>query len=267
MEMKVNEYKLDVAEEREVWIKNGELYKTEDYKAIWNISKDKLGCIASNQYNIIQHNDVVNSLTKALENLNIKFNSKLREDTHRIFMDVEFEDAKIELKEVGEEFTCGMRLINSYDKTTGLIIVPMLKRLVCSNGMVMKVFSKGYAIRHNQKLVGDFEAIIERTLNEMINNSENLKIMINKCIGDSVEWELVDTILKNLIGRKKHIEAITLMLEEKKDISRWDLYNAITQYATHGEQLKPSIENWLQNKSQKLLENPLENYIEVESES
>lgn len=262
--MNINE--LDIGEVREVYIKNEDIQKTEDYKAIWNVSQNKLGCIASNSYNLIQHREVVNAMVSAINNLEIEHNISIKSSGHRIFVDVSFPKTKLYVSEVGEEFIGGLRLINSYDKTTGLLILPRLERLICANGMVIKTFVSGYCIRHNQKLVKNFEGIIEKALNDMINSCDKLKAMVNECIGDSVEWALVEKILKNLVSREKHIEGIFSKLEQKETVTRWDIYNAITNYATNGEQLKPNVENWLQNKAQKLLEKPLETFLEVKCE-
>ena len=250
---------LAVAEERQVYIStpSGKLEENKAYKAIWNLNTKTLGCIASNGYNIIQHREVVSSLLTALNNLNINYTFDVRSDGHRMFFDVKFPDTRMLIKK-GEEFIGGLRLVNSFDKTTGLLIMPRMERLVCSNGMILNHFITGFSIRHNQKLVEDFQIIVEKSINNMINSSSVLKAMINKCLEDSVEWKFAERILFNLLHRKKHVEAIIEILKKEESVTRWDIYNSITQYATHGAQLKPSVENWLQNKAQSLLETELE---------
>lgn len=255
---------LDVAEEREVYIKqpNGDFKQSEQHKAVWNLNKNILGCIASNKYNIIQHRAVVKALLEALQNLNINFTHRLQTDGNRLFLDIVFPSAKIYVAK-GEEFIAGIRLVNSYNKTTGLMVLPRLERLICSNGMVITSgFLAGYTIRHTQEFTKDFEGLIEKSIKSMIESNEKLKAMVNDCIGDSVEWKLAEKIFENLIARKKHIEEIFNRLEQKEAVTRWDLYNAITDYATHGEQLKPNVENWLQKKAEMLLTTPLKNYYE-----
>lgn len=255
---------LDVAEERSIYIKqpSGKFLKAKDHKAVWNLNQNALGCIASSEYNIIQHRHVVKSLIEALNNLNVQFTHKLQTDGNRIFLDIEFPSAKIYVQK-GEEFVAGIRLVNSYNKTTGLLILPRLVRLVCTNGMVMhQGFLQAYTIRHTQKLAEDFQGIVEKSIKSMIDGSVHLKAMINDCISDSIEWKLAEKVYANLLHRKKHIEEIFKRLEHKDQVTRWDLYNAITDYATHGEQLKPTIETWLQRKAERLLTTPLENYMQ-----
>lgn len=261
---------LDVAESRKVLIANpsGSVIEADRYQAVWNLNSNSLGCIASKEYNIIQHKEVVNSLFDAIKGLNLKFESNMRQQGHRIFLDVTFPDTKILIQAKGlvkgEEFVSGIRLINSYDKTTGLLILPRLERVICANGMIMSHFIQAYSIRHNQKLVQDFAQVIEKALAGMVNSCDTLKAVINDCIGDSTEWKCVELILENLIHYEKHRIGVmqTLKANEKlkaqKTLTRWDIYNAITSYCSHGEQLKPSIESWLQNKAQILLKTKLE---------
>jgi hypothetical protein len=249
---------LAVAEERQVFISTpgGDTKETQEYKAIWNLNTNTLGCIASKKYNIIQHRQVVNALFTALDNLNLKYEWEIKTDNHRLFLDVKFPETKMLIK-VGEEFIGGIRLVNSYDKTTGLLILPRLERLACANGMIVTKFLFAYSIKHNQKLVHDFEGVIGKSLNQMINSSSVLKALINNCIDDSVEWKYAGIVLFNLLHRKKHVKEIMMNLTEKDEVTRWDIYNSITQYATHGAQIKPTVESWLQYKAQQLLETEL----------
>lgn len=258
---------LDVAESRKVLIPSSSgdnLIEAEDYQAIYNLSKNSLGCIASKGYNIIQHRQVVSALFEAIENLNIPYEKKMRSQGHRVFLDITFPQTKVLVKAKGlvqgEEFVGGIRLINSYDKTTGLLILPRMERVVCANGMIVSQFIAGYSIRHNQTLVKDFQIVIEKAINGIVNSSSVLQAILNECIADSIEWQYCELVFKNLIKYKKHTEGILEILKQnKKDVvTRWDLYNCITAYCSHNAQLKPSIEAHLQNKAQHLLKTKLE---------
>jgi hypothetical protein len=44
--------------------------------------------------------------------------------------------------------------------------------------------------------------------------------------------------------------------KKKKKIDRWTLYNAITEYITHGEQMTPHIESLFQRQAEKVLITP-----------
>jgi hypothetical protein len=233
------------------------------FRAVTNQNTGKTVAMVSDGYFLAQHSEVVGSVTDALMNLNIKADASVRNDGNRVFVDIEFPESKL-YASVGEEFFCGIRVINSYNKTTGIMVLPRLVRLACANGMVVNVgWVHEFNIKHTQKLAEDFSKTVQIMIKEMVGSNEKFKAMMNNCIGDSVEWELLDKIMSKLVdGRNKHLEAIKKLLVEKyaKDKTaptRWDVYNAFTDYATHGEQIKPSIEQWIQSRAQKLLIMPL----------
>ena len=262
-ELKNAALSFDRAERRNVWIESGEHSKVLDNKhfAVWNLDKQKVSSIVSDRYNIVQHAHVVNEVVEALGNLNIQADAKVRNGGDRVFVDINFKDSKLYVKKE-EEFFQGVRIVNSYDKTTGIMILPQLVRLACDNGMVVNVgWVKEFCVSHTSKLADDFAKIIPQMIQSMTESSEKFKAMVNNCIGDSIEWEIMDRIMNGLIcDRKKHFEQIKIKLQEickENPPTRWDLYNAFTHYATHSKQIKPSVENWLQGRAQKVLMTPL----------
>jgi len=60
---------------------------------------------------------------------------------------------------------------------------------------------------------------------------------------------------------KKHRDAIYEILHKNMNLqsafTRWELYNALTQYATHGEQLSARVEERLQAKARQVMSQPL----------
>jgi hypothetical protein len=232
------------------------------HKGIWNVNKGKPVTIVSKDYTLVQHEQLVNAVADAVMNLNIPAEARIRDkgmtrdSGNKIYVDITFPQQKLSV--VGEEFFAGIRIINSYNKTTGVIVAPRLLRLKCMNGMVVEVgFTKTYHVAHTSEMVKDFESTIEQMLREMVNSNEKLKALVNSCIGDSIEWEMMERILRALSPQDKHFEALKEMLKGIERPTRWDLYNAFTAYATHGEQISPNVEAMLQSKAQKVLATPL----------
>lgn len=255
---------LDVAEDRQLFVGDSDVPETK-WKAVWNIDKEKVAAIVSKDYKIVQHRDVVESFIDACDGLNIKHSVNVRNHGNRIFVDVTFPDSKLYVKEKGEEFIAGFRLINSYDKTTGVHIIPRLMRLACLNGMIVDIkgFVKVFSYRHNQEMAQNFAGYMEKALAETVESHPKLQAMVNDCIGDSVEWATAEKVLQFLVGKRKHFEQVEKNIDRTKPITRWDIYNAITRYATHGEQLKPNIEMWLQKKAQELLVTPSKELLQL----
>lgn len=236
-------------------------------KAIFNLGQDKRAMYCSKGYHGVQHIDLVTGSESALLNLGItNYQKRINQQGHKMFVDLTFPELNIKLEKVGEEFATGIRLINSYDGSTGVMVLARVTRLACSNGMVIKTFGQSSLImKHNSNLVLELQAHIEKAITRIINNYPNLQHMVSDCMEDSVEWACVEQVMKGLIGRKKHIDAIRALLPEKTtELTRWDLYNAITAYATHGEQLMPNIEAWLQSKAEKVLHTSFEALPKIE---
>lgn len=233
------------------------------YRAVWNIDKKKTASIVSERYNIVQHQEVVDAVVTAVSNLNLKADCRVRDNGNSIFVDLTFAEKPMNLK-VGEEFFAGIRIINSYNKTTGIVVAPRLLRKICSNGMVVDKIIKGFNIMHTKKLTEDFQSVVDKLINRMINSVDSFRLIVEDCIGDSIEWELLDKILLNLAGAEKHFKAIKSRLSQNP--TRWDVYNAFTEYATHSAQIKPNVEQRLQMTSQKLLVTPLEHLVPVQKE-
>ena len=77
----------------------------------------------------------------------------LKYSGNRAFADIEFKDMNIKFDKLDEEFTTGLRLANSYDKTSGLIAAPRFTRLACLNGMILTRSQKIVSIKHTQKVI------------------------------------------------------------------------------------------------------------------
>ena len=252
-----------------------------NYVGIYNISLGKFCTAVVPHYHLVQHKEYFDGFAEAMKRLNMKFTMIVTQVGNRAFADINFPDHKIELKKVGEQFTSGIRLINSYDKSTGVHVIPMFQRLACSNGMVITHSEKTLSIKHHSRLIAEIQGFIEKKIGEIINMHEDMKAWVNGCMEDSIEWMICCKIAEKLFIQIKHREEVLKRLglsvievtdkktkkksvtyvwndiKQKKDkITRWDFYNAITQYLTHGEHVTPHIENLFQHYAERVLTTP-----------
>jgi hypothetical protein len=228
-------------------------------QAVWNVQRERTSAIASKDYQIVQHKDFVHAVVDAISNLNIQANAHANNMGDRISVDISFPQSKLYVQK-GEEFIAGIRIINSYNKTTGILIVPRLVRLVCQNGMVTTLVAKPFNIRHTSKLVDSIESAAQTVLKRIINSNDKLKQLVNACIADSAEWSIIKQIAPKLITAEKHQKRILAILKDtigSAKPTRWDFYNAITNYCSHDAQLKGMVEERLQKQAEKLLTTPL----------
>lgn len=246
-----------------------EKVEDKEHFAIWNEQQEHVSAVVSGRYNLVQHQHVINEVTEALRNLNIKTEALVNTSGDVLICDLQFSDTMLDIKK-GEEFFTGMRVINSYNKTTGIMVLPRLTRVVCSNGMVVESWVKGFNVAHTSKLAEDFAKEIPALIQRMVSSDEKLKAYLDQCLADSIEWEAATHIIKNLFKTDKHSDAILAILKKAQAAaqpSRWEIYNAITNYCSFNDQLSPSMEQGFQNKAQQVLTTPLQQLVPVIEEA
>ena len=264
-ELKNKALNFDKAETRDVHVvKDENNYLCKRTMAVWNISKNVLACLAPKNYAVIQHKHATESIIEAITSLNIKAAAKLKTSKHGIHIDFDFPESKFELKTVGESYTTGIRIVSDYSKVAGLVISPRVTRLACSNGMIVTDIVKSQRIKYTEQLTITVEGLIDKMVKDIITNDEKLANMVSICMEDSTEWNAVKLLLKMMFKKKKYVKEIFNNLDiSKKRVTRWDLYNAVTNFATHGERLKPHMEAWLQNKANEIMKTSFNELSEI----
>jgi hypothetical protein len=155
--------------------------------------------------------------------------------------------------------------------------------------MILTRAEKSLSIRHNSQMLTEIQAFVEKRIADVINRDEQLKVWVSASIGDSKEWLYCCRIIEKLFPQFKHREEILKRLgiscvevEDKKTkkkfisyvwddkskmkakLTRWELYNAVTAYITHGEQITPHIEGLFQSQAEKLLITPMDKMPTIE---
>jgi len=256
-ELKNTAIGFDRAEMRDVHIvKDGEDYLSKRHMGIWNVDRNELACLAPKSYMVIQHRYAVEKLIEAITSLNIKADAQLKKSRHGIQIDFDFPDSKMELTEVGESFTTGIRVVSDYSQVAGLVIAARVTRLACSNGMIVNDIVKPKRVKYTEELKITVEGLIDKIIKDIIAGDDKLANMVSICMKDSVEWQALQLLTKALFKKKKYVKEILsrVKLDENRRVTRWDFYNAVTSYVSRaGSRLRPQIDTWLQNKAQKIL--------------
>jgi len=254
----------------------------DNWKGVYNVSQGKLCSAVVPYYNLIGHKQYFDGFAQALNRLGINFTMTIKQGGNKAFADIEFKERNVKFEKLNEEFITGVRLINSYNKSTGLHLCPRFTRLACTNGMILTRSEKTLSIKHTSKIAIEIEKFIETRLGDIIGKDNELNGWVSGAMNDSIEWNAACKIMAKLFTQIKHREAILKNVgisiitvsdkktkkksvtyvwddedNKKEKITRWDLYNAATQYLTHGEHITPLMENHYQKKAEKLLITPL----------
>jgi len=251
----------DRAQMRDVHVvQDREDYLSKRHMGVWNLDKNELACLAPKSYMVIQHQYAVECLTEALSSLNIKAQAQVKQSKHGVQIDFDFPESKLELTDVGESFTTGIRVISDYSQVAGLVIAARVTRLACSNGMIVNTIAKPRRIKYTEELQVTVEGLIDRIIKDIVTNDDKLANLVSICMKDSVEWQALRLLAKALFKQKCHVQGILAGIrpDENSRVTRWSLYNAVTNYvSSSGSRLKPQIDTWLQNKAQRILTTPI----------
>ncbi|MBN1682830.1 DUF932 domain-containing protein [Candidatus Bathyarchaeota archaeon] len=238
-----------------------------NFKGIYNMGTGLLTTVATKQYQIIQHNDVAQALVEALAGLNLQVKGLVKNYRDKICFDLYFDDSKYDLEDGEKGIKLGIRVVNSYDKSNSFRLEMFAYRLICKNGMAIgsAVNSVKQVVVHTgeKKPLSMIKSTTEIFIKNVINSSEKLQRLVNLSMEDSIEWNLAERIIEKLMPIQKHREEILARIEVGQQLTRWDLYNAITNYTTHDEALKPSVVSAMEVKSRKVL---VDDFAKMEEE-
>lgn len=261
---------------------NSVMKKVTNSKGIYNVTTGKFCAAVINHYNLVGHKEYFDAFAQSMSRLGMKYTMTLYESGDRAFAEIDFIGRNIKFDKLNEEFATGVKLTNSYDKTLGLSVIPKFTRLACTNGMVLTRSEKTLSVKHHTKILNEIESFVEKRLSYIIEKDNELHTWVSSSMKDTLEWEYCCRILEKLFNQPKHLEQILKRLKidliivkkegksvegftyfmddkvKKKNLTRWEVYNAITNYLTYGEQITPHIQDLFHRQAEKVLITPFE---------
>ena len=227
---------------------------------IYNMRTEKLVQVAHKNYQIISHNDVCQAVVESLGAIGMDVWGVIKTKNNGNQLKADLLLKGVDKIDDGKEgVQLGIRIMNSYDKTTSFRLELFAYRYVCQNGMALgNVFNDIRKITFHSGVKEKNLEVIRQTTNDFvklaIQSSKKLQEKIRLAMNELFEIKSIIEIMERFGIAKKHQKQILMRLEGKTNVTKWDVYNAVTNYATHGK-LKDSIETHLEGVSQKLLKN------------
>lgn len=238
-------------EERVMRVEEFDESMVPDWKAIVNNENDEVATIVTDKYNLVQHREAFRPVIRVLNELKFSWEGEIRtwKEGGRVVANISSPEMGFEIDE-DSEYGGGFQVLNSFDGSAGFRLTAFVKRLVCSNGMVLReAITEPYYKKH----LG--EDIVEEVKDWIRDLGEELPYLRNRIIASQNEYFEPFKALEALGVPDKHAEAI-VPTENKREISRKELYDRFTSYLSHEyreEDQSLSTEQSYWRKSEELL--------------
>jgi len=227
-------------------------------KAMWcEKFKMHVGVVSNSHYKLIQHQEAFLPLAESVALMTDEVHASVSDQARRAYMNIALPQMSFKASD-GEDISIGFTAINSYNGTTAVSIIGYGFRMVCSNGMVLPTIMGSARIVHMGKAKEKLTEFVKELETKMVTLVETIKQREQERVLEeqASEW------LEEKYGPRtsKHIMDIW-SAEQSKNI--WTLYNAITNYFSHKENLSPMVQHKRLATAEELLAKGIEPVLEV----
>lgn len=207
----------------------------QSFVAIYNTTRDCLETIVQRKNStLIQHEQAFNSFVRVCGEKGLKVSGEVKNHGGQVIVEALFNNLSVADGSEGG-LKLGVRLENNYDHKgyPNFGGSGFAERLVCSNGMVMKEIVAAIFNKHNK--VADLDKVMLEFVDNVLNKSvEALKELVHMAKADGFDDEdELNSVLAGELNFSKRIAKKVKHLIDKEDPTRYGLYNALTNYATH----------------------------------
>ena len=247
---------LDKAEKYPIYLNmSGDNYDQQEGEyAVFNIDKQKMSCTVKEGYNVLQHKDFVETVSQTLIGLNVPIKGKIVDFGNRIHCDILIDQ---EQEVNGEKFHFGFRISNSYDKSCSIKAELYGVRLACQNGMLLTTFGS-VILKEHHNTTKDVEQLTISMIKNGCNVNEKLNAVISSAMAESFEWQLAEQVLEKIAINEKYKKAFKEIVDRDypgklNQLTKWDVYNVITNLASHDRALSSNAFNRFEKEAHNFL--------------
>lgn len=264
-ELKTIAGQLDMAETTPLFFRDsdGELKEVAGSKGVINSSQGYYVATVSDGYTLLQNSEMIETLATAMDALEITPVGKVINSYDKVSVEIHFPQFAIEEADHNLPIYMGTRILNSYNKSTGFRGHGFLHRQWCKNGAYAS-----YALpemRFSEVHRGDLPERTEIILGEYMATMEKGQKVIGQILGTAAQYKMFfdapDQIMVTLgewAGSKRAgAEIYDCLLKEvpadELEVSRYDLWNAFTRFASHKEGLSVNVKDRMNKVAESLL--------------
>lgn len=213
-----------------------------DRRALLNLETNSVIGIVSNRYSVVQNAEMYGAVDSAFAEFGLTPTSERHHVVRggsRIFSEFNFRETTRKLA-VGDTVGLRVTMQNSFDGSRLAQLSCGSLRLICLNGAVSLEHATGLSYRHNgaeldidsvrramANSIGQFDKTIEvyNRLAEVEISQDNGSALITRFERSNIMAERVANRVRNVWAKPTY--------KEDSDRNLWNLYNAVTQVATH----------------------------------
>jgi hypothetical protein len=227
--------------------------------AIVNTNTKEVAQIASDSYRILQHKDFFLNVADNLRKngiTDIKGYVRECDGGNSYTARMIFNTVEIEEPSMGTNIKVGGEFSNSYNSSYAAKGAAFYLRLSCTNQMRLQniipecVFSRSHMAVDEMALYEAVTIKAEDFMRSLIVSGVKFREVMENSIDTDITYDnplKLDYALKEIFGTQKHSENISELAHNvarkvgnEYSISQWDLYNVVTDYASHTP-LAPNI--------------------------
>lgn len=255
---------MDHAEIIPLYYKEGD--ETLEVEGTVGVFNDTQGCLigtASDKYSLLQNQTVLEVLANEFDALNLTPIGQVINDYNRISVEVHFPEMQVDDADRNKPIFLGTKIMNSYNKSSTFKGFGFFHRTWCENGAYARtILGDPFSQFH----YGDsLEEKAHLILSEYVQKLEVSSTLIQKTLAlaqdKKVVFENVGQIVASLsewTGMKRAGEGVYQFLldevpEDEMDISRYDLWNAFTAYASHQSGLSETARDGISKVAEAVL--------------
>jgi hypothetical protein len=203
------------------------------YVAVWNKTRNQIENVVPRSHSaLIQHKEVFNAFARVVKEKDLEINGVVKNFGGHVVVEALFDGLNINDGSKGG-VNMGVRLENNYERRG-----PSFKgtefghRVRCQNGMVLWGGEISRITKRHTK-VAEIEKGLLEFVQSVISNQGRVNSIIENARNDVFsDFAEARKVLIGEIASKKIRDKVAELFETKDNITRYTLYNALTQYAT-----------------------------------
>lgn len=229
------------------------------YKGLLNTTTNEIANIVSDQYVPLQHEEAYTNFFDAVEGIGLEVTGQFRVGENIANLEYVVPDAELIADDSDGGIKIGGRVRNSYDSSTTFSASGFAFRVLCSNGMFLgatDVNGTKFRAMHRATPMENSPDFIAKHVVALLDNTSQYQDVIDRArdfdISYDDEIQFRNVMTSYLPSARVAERIIDDQWNGELNTTKWELYNDVTEYASHND-LSNSMYERIQNSAERIL--------------